>query len=153
MTQLPVFCWLIVYIIIGTTPTFQADNSDRLVGRWLSAKKKNQVEIYRQGNRYYGKLVWMAEPVDILTSKPKLDKRNPSEKSRMRPLLNLPIITNLAYKGDNTWEGGQIYNPEDGRTYSCQLTLADANTLNLHGYVMGMTFLGKTAVWTRVPDE
>ncbi|MGF7217087.1 uncharacterized protein (DUF2147 family) [Spirosoma lacussanchae] len=128
-----------------------ADNPDAVVGRWLSSKKKNQVLIYKQGDRYFGKLVWMLEPTDVSTSKPKLDKLNPQVQLRHRPLLNLPIMTNLLYKGNNVWGDGQIYNPEDGKTYGCELTLRDANTMEVHGYMMGMRFLGKTITWTRVP--
>jgi uncharacterized protein (DUF2147 family) len=128
----------------------QPDNADLLVGKWLSSRKKNQVQIYKQGNKYYGRLVWMAEPTDPATNKPKLDSQNPEEKLRNRPLLNLVMVTNLSYKGNNVWSDGQIYNPEDGKTYSCDLTLKDPNSLDLHGYIMGIPFLGKTKTWTRV---
>lgn len=151
MTRLRFACLLFLLSTIGNTFTAKADNPDLLVGRWLSAKRKNQVEIYKYGNRYFGKIVWMAEPNDADTKKPKVDKRNPDDKLRSRPLLNLPIMTNLVYKGGNVWSEGQIYNPEDGRTYGCELTLRDANTLDLHGFMMGMSFLGKTTTWTRVP--
>jgi uncharacterized protein (DUF2147 family) len=127
-----------------------ADDPDAIVGKWLSAKKRNQVQIYKQGNKYYGKLVWMVEPNDPLTHKPKLDRENPDETLRSRPLLNVVLLTNLTYKGNNLWDGGEIYNPEDGKTYNCDLSLKDANSLDLHGYVMGISFLGKTRTWTRV---
>jgi uncharacterized protein (DUF2147 family) len=151
MTRLLFFFLLIVFVTTGYSLTAKADDPDRLVGKWLSSKKKNQVQIYKQGDKYYGRLVWMAEPIDPLTKMPKVDRRNPDEKLRMRPVLNLPIITSLSYKGGNVWADGQIYNPEDGKTYGCELTLQDANTLNLHGYMFGMSFLGRTSVWTRVP--
>ena len=47
------------------------------------------------------------------------------------------------------WSGGRIYNPEDGKTYKCKLTLKDDNTLTVRGYV-GLTIFGKTQYWTRV---
>ena len=150
MTRLRFFCLLVVYLITSQALSAKADDPDRLVGRWLSAKKKNQVQIYKQGDRYYGKLIWTADPIDPVTKVAKLDKRNPDEKLRTRPVMNLPIITNLAYKGNNVWADGQIYNPEDGRTYGCELTLQDANTLSLHGFMFGMSFLGRTSLWTRV---
>ncbi|HLL94117.1 MAG TPA: DUF2147 domain-containing protein [Spirosoma sp.] len=151
MTRLPFFCLLIVFILTGSALTARPDDPDQLVGRWCSSKKKNHVQIYRQGDRYYGKLVWMAEPTDPHTNRPKVDKLNPNDKLRMRPVLNLPIITNLVYKGNNVWTDGQIYNPEDGKTYGCELTLRDANTLSLHGFMLGMSFLGRTTTWTRLP--
>lgn len=128
----------------------RADDPDAIVGRWLSSKKRNQVQIYKQGNKYFGKLVWMLEPTDPGTNKPKLDKENANEKLRNRPLMQLELVTNLVYKGNNTWGDGEIYNPEDGKTYNCEVSLKDANSMDLRGYVMGLSFLGKSKTWTRV---
>lgn len=145
------FCYFILLSMSISALTAKADDPDLLVGRWLSAKRRNQVQIYKQGDRYFGKLVWIAEPNETTTNTPKVDKRNPDDKLRTRPLLNMPIMTNLVYKGGKVWSDGHIYNPEDGRTYGCELTLRDPNTLDLRGYMMGMSFLGKTTTWTRVP--
>lgn len=151
MNRLHLSLLLLFSFVTATSFTTRTDDPDAVVGRWLSSKKKNQVQIYKQGNRYFGKIIWMAEPNDPATNKPKLDKRNPDYSLRSRPVLHLPIMTNLIHQGGNVWGDGQIYNPEDGKTYGCQLTLKDANNLDLRGYMMGMTFLGKTANWTRVP--
>lgn len=128
----------------------QTDGADAVLGKWLSSKGNNQVLIYRQGNQFLGKLVWMREPNDPATGKPKTDSHNPDEKLRSRPLMNLVLLTNMHYKGNNVWDGGQIYNPEDGKTYGCELILKDANIMDLHGYVLGMHFIGRTRTWTRV---
>ncbi|AUD03308.1 DUF2147 domain-containing protein [Spirosoma pollinicola] len=128
----------------------QSDGPDAIEGKWLSSKKRNQVQIYKQGNKYFGKLVWMLEPNDPATNKPKVDKENPNEKLRNRPLMNLVLVTNLVYKGNNIWGDGEIYNPEDGKTYNCEVTIKDANSIDLRGYVMGLSFLGKSKTWTRV---
>ncbi|MFD2935693.1 DUF2147 domain-containing protein [Spirosoma flavum] len=128
----------------------KADDPDALLGKWLSSKKRNQVHIYKQGTKYFGKLVWMLEPNDPTTNKPKLDKENPDEKLRSRPLMQVVLVTNLTYKGNNVWGDGEIYNPEDGKTYNCEVTLKDANSIDLRGYVMGISFLGKSKTWTRV---
>ena len=133
-----------------TSLVAKADDPDGLLGRWLSAKKRNQVQIYKQGTKYYGRLVWMLEPNDPATNKPKTDKENPDEKLRSRPLMNVLLLTNLTYKGNNVWGDGEIYNPEDGKTYNCEVTLKDPNSIDLRGYIMGISFLGKSRTWTRV---
>lgn len=133
-----------------TSLASETDDPDALLGRWLSSKKRNQVQIYKQGTKYYGKLVWMLEPNDPATNKPKVDRENPDEKLRNRPLMNVVLLTNLTYKGKNVWGNGEIYNPEDGKTYSCEVSLKDANSIDLRGYIMGMSFLGKSRTWTRV---
>ncbi|GAB2585464.1 DUF2147 domain-containing protein [Spirosoma areae] len=141
---------LLVVCFSLTSIGASADDPDAVLGRWLSAKKRNQVQIYKQGNKYYGKLVWMLEPNDPVTKKPKVDRENPDENLRDRPMMNVVLLTGLTYKGNNVWGDGEIYNPEDGKTYSCEITLKDANAIDLRGYVMGISFLGKTRTWTRV---
>ncbi|GAB3497116.1 DUF2147 domain-containing protein [Spirosoma knui] len=141
---------LLLVAILTSSFSPKSDNPDAVVGKWLSSKKKNQVQIYRQGTSYHGKLVWMQEPNDPSTNRPKADGKNPDEKLRTRPLINMLIMTDLRYKGNNVWGDGLIYNPEDGKTYGCQVTLKDANTLDVHGYVFGISMLGKTRTWTRV---
>ena len=141
---------LFLFLITVTAWIPSTDNPDALLGRWLSSKRRNQVQIYKAGNKYYGRLVWMVEPLDAATRQPKVDSKNPDHKLRNRPLMNLTMMTDLVYKGNNAWGDGQVYNPEDGKTYSCELTLKDPNTLDIRGYVLGMPFLGKTRTWTRV---
>ena len=128
----------------------RAYDPDAIVGRWLSAQKRNQVQMYKQGDKYYGKIAWMLEPDDPATGKIKVDHRNPDESLRSRPIMNAVLVKGLEYKGKNVWGGGEIYNPEDGKTYSCIVTLRDPNTLDLRGYMFGLTLLGKTISWTRV---
>ena len=144
----PALLLLLAASLLSLTPA--TDNPDALMGRWLSSKKRNQVQIYKQGNKYYGRLIWMAEPIDAATNQPKADGKNPDPKLRSRPLLHLTMMTDFCYKGNNVWSDGQVYNPEDGKSYSCELTLKDPNTLDVHGYVLGIPLLGKTRTWTRV---
>ncbi|UFH54637.1 DUF2147 domain-containing protein [Spirosoma sp. KNUC1025] len=134
--------------LISAAP--KADDPDAVLGKWLSSKKRNQVLIYKQGDKYYGKIVWMLEPNDPATKKPKLDVENPDEKLRQHPLVNLIVLKNLTYQGNRVWGGGEVYNPEDGKTYNCDVILKDANNLDIHGYIMGISFLGRTRTWTRV---
>ena len=141
---------LLLIICFGLTSMApKADDPDAILGRWLSSKKRNQVQIYKQGNKYNGKLVWMLEPTEPGSTKPKSDAQNPEEKLRARPLMGMIILTDLTYKGSGVWGDGNIYNPEDGKTYGCEVTLSNPNTLDMRGYVMGMPFLGKTKSWTR----
>lgn len=141
---LVLFCWA------SLTYAQKNEDPDALVGKWLSSQKKNQVQIYRQGSSYFGKLIWMAEPIDPTNRQPKVDAKNPVENLRKRRLLDIPIMINFVYKGNNVWSEGQIYNPEDGKTYGGELTLTSPNTLDVHGFIIGIPFLGKTKTWTRV---
>ena len=137
---------LLVVTLVSFAPT---DDSEAVVGTWLNGTKKGQIQVYKQGGTFFGKLVRLTEPNDPATGKPKTDIRNADPARRNRPLLNLPLMYNFKYDGGNVWSDGKIYDPESGKEYNCKMTLKDPNTLEVRGYV-GISLFGKTQVWTRI---
>jgi uncharacterized protein (DUF2147 family) len=87
----------------------------------------------------------LKEPTDPQTGKPKTDINNVDASKRNRPIVGLQIFTALRPDGANKWTG-QIYNPEDGKTYDANVALENANTLKVQGCVL---FICKTKTWTR----
>jgi uncharacterized protein (DUF2147 family) len=145
LTTLLVFIFSLV-LAIG----LKADSkeADAILGNWLSAEKKSKIEIFKKGKKYFGKIVWMKEP-NMKNGKPKLDFQNPDEKKRKQPILGLEILKDFVYDGDFEWEDGTIYDPRDGETYSCDMTLLEnKNELEIRGYI-GISLFGKTTTWTR----
>jgi uncharacterized protein (DUF2147 family) len=61
--------------------------------------------------------------------------------------MGLDILSGFKYGGGNIWQDGKIYDPKNGKTYSCKMTL-EGNELKVRGYV-GFSLLGRTTVWTR----
>ncbi len=142
-------CILPLLLFTLLTMAFKSvENPDAVVGTWLNGTKKGHIQIYKQGNKYFGKLAFLTEPNDA-TGKPKLDGKNPDAKLRSRALLNLNLMNDFVFDGDDEWENGKIYNPEDGKTYSCYMKLSNPNTLIVRGYV-GIKMLGKSQTWTRI---
>lgn len=150
MTKLRSVTLLLFVCFSFTSMTSPTDDPDALVGKWLSPHKRNQVQIYKQGNKYYGKVVWMLEPNNLATGKPKLDAENPNQSLRTRPVVGLVIMSGLEYKGKNVWGGGEIYNPDDGRTYGCEVTMRGPSTLDMRGYLTSMPLIGRTKTWSRI---
>jgi len=129
---------------LAAAPALAADP----FGTWLTEDKKAQVRIENCGGALCGKIVWLKEPIDPDTSKPKTDKKNVDAAKQSRPLLGVPIVLGMKPSGTaNKWDG-QVYNAEDGNTYSGSFTLTGASTADLKGCVMG-GLICKTAVWTR----
>lgn len=58
-------------------------------------------------------------------------------------------------EGSNTkWVDGKVLNPEDGKTYSCEVELAeDGKTLKVFGYIRMLFKVGGTSVWQRPTAE
>ena len=41
----------------------------------------------------------------------------------------------FTYKGNSEYNNGTVYDPENGKTYKCNMTLENINTLNVRGYI------------------
>lgn len=135
---------LLISISVFSNPYQQ---QDAIVGTWVNASGKGHIQIYKQGDKYYGKLVWLKEPNDA-QGNPKLDVKNPNASLRTKPLLGSIILRDFVYD-DKEWNSGRIYDPQNGKEYKCFLRLKDSKTLNVRGYV-GVSLLGRTETWTRV---
>ncbi|WP_244846588.1 DUF2147 domain-containing protein [Caballeronia sp. SL2Y3] len=60
----------------------------------------------------------------------------------------MTIITGMKQNGD-TWEGGQILDPENGKLYKCKMKLEDGGQkLVVRGYI-GVSLLGRSQTWVR----
>jgi uncharacterized protein (DUF2147 family) len=120
---------------------------DDVLGIWLNATGKGQIQIFKQGNAYFGKLVWLKEPNDE-SGKPKTDKNNPDANLKSKPIWGLQILKGFQFDKDE-WNGGKIYDPQNGKEYKCYMKMKDANTLLVRGYI-GIAMVGRTETWTRI---
>ena len=116
-------------------------------GTWVSEDGGLKVRLSDCGrNRLCATVVWLGEPNDPATGKPKTDKHNPDPAKRGRPLIGLHVA-GLKPSGPNRWSG-LIYNADDGHTYRVQLLVQDSSTVRLQGCVLHVLCRGHT--WTRI---
>jgi uncharacterized protein (DUF2147 family) len=118
-------------------------------GIWLSGDGGTKVHISNCGGKLCGKVVWLQEPTDSKTGKPKTDALNPDPAKRSRPMIGLQVVQGLAPSGPNRWSG-QIYNADDGKIYSANMQVADDNTAKVEGCVLGILCKGQT--WKRTSN-
>jgi len=129
--------------------------ADKIVGYYLTyddetGAEKSQVQIFKSTNgKYYGKIVWLKEP--LKDGKPKVDDKNPDVKLQKRAIIGLEMLKGFNYnESDNEWVDGSIYNPSSGKTYNCYINFESPTKVKIRGYIgaswMG---LGKTAYWTK----
>jgi len=65
-----------------------------------------------------------------------------------QPVLGMTILWNMHRHGD-TWEGGEILDPEEGSVYRCKLHPVSAGSkLEVRGFI-GISLLGRTQTWER----
>ena len=106
-------------------------------GYWRKAEqgeRPGKMQVFRcgSGKRYLcAKIVWLQSPNDS-NGRPLRDVRNENPSLRGRQIMGLPILNGMAPVGANRWKGN-IYNPEDGNTYSATLTLVSASKIHLKG--------------------
>jgi uncharacterized protein (DUF2147 family) len=127
---------------------FAQQSGDDVIGVWKNGEGTAMIKMARFGDKYQGKIVWLKEPIDPDTKAPKLDKNNPEEDKRTRPVLGMTNVWNFTYQNGG-WGNGYIYDPKNGKIYDCIMTMEDKNTLNVRGYIMGMTMFGRTDTWVR----
>lgn len=124
--------------------------ADKILGTWLNEPKDAKIEVYKKGDEYFGKIIWLKNNVNEDGTSPKLDSKNEDEKLRSRTIVGINILKDLEWdEDDNEWDDGEIYDPRSGSTYSLYAKLEDANTLYLKGYV-GFSLIGRSTTWTRV---
>ncbi|HRZ42474.1 MAG TPA: DUF2147 domain-containing protein [Bacteroidales bacterium] len=120
---------------------------DDILGNWYTDQSKALVNIYKnKSDIYFGRITWQKNPNEPDGS-PKLDKENPDQKLRKNPILGLLILKGFKYEGDR-WTDGTIYDPDNGKTYKCTITMENRNTLFVRGYV-GISAIGRTTTWNR----
>lgn len=139
---------LIVFCLLITTTCLFAQNKDALAGKWLTASGDAQVLIYPAKGKFSGRIVWLKTPNDS-SGKLETDDKNPDKALAKRPLMGLEMLNGFAYTDDGVWEGGTIYDPKTGKSYSCKISMVSPNQLHVRGFV-GISLLGRTETWSRV---
>lgn len=121
--------------------------ADDIVGIWWNEEKDGRVEVFKKGDKYYGKIEFIKKNENPDGSSPKKDLNNPDEKLRDRVLMGTVILKDLEWDGEE-WEDGEIYDSKSGNTYSCFARLQKDGTLYFKGYI-GFSFIGRSTIWTR----
>ncbi len=118
------------------------NNGNAIIGQWSSANKDTKFEIFKQNDKYYGKIIWGtgAETKDI---------KNPIAQLRTREIIGMVMLNDFVFDGRDSWSKGTIYDPREGKTYSCKLTLKSPNKLNVRGF-LGIALFGRTEIWTKI---
>lgn len=132
----------ILLFAVGVSQAQNTAESDAIIGEWTNSDKDATFEIYKKNNKYYGKIL-------SGSGGDSKDTKNPDESLRDRELVGLTILNNFVFEGEKTWEDGTIYDPNNGKTYSCILTLTSVNELDVRGFV-GVSLFGRTEEWTRI---
>lgn len=117
-----------------------SSDEDRILGVWITPEK-DSIRIYKTGGRFFGK------PLVLPGQKQRLDVNNPDPVKRNRSLADVMILEDFIYE-NGIWAKGRIYDPKNGKTYSCTIKLQSDKEMIIRGYV-GISLFGRSETWTR----
>jgi uncharacterized protein (DUF2147 family) len=139
--------WLTIAVLAAVLAASlaHAQGAGSPVGVWLTQAGDARVRISKCGEALCGVVVWLREPTNPATGQPQVDDKNPNPALARRPMIGLPLFTDMRVTGPNKWSG-HIYNADDGGTYVSNISIAGPDALRVEGCV-GMLCGGET--WTR----
>lgn len=138
----------LLFFLLLTFTTFAQNKASDIVGIWLTnGDNPANVQIFQKGNKFFGKILSISKPTT--NGRPTLDTKNPDAALRSQPIVGLLLLKEFVFDGKETWQGGTIYDPNNGKKYDCNLNLKDASTLKVRGYV-GISLLGRTEIWKKI---
>jgi uncharacterized protein (DUF2147 family) len=135
MRSIPVI-WAATFLLTGFTTAAELQPT----GEWLTADGRANVRIDDCDGVLWGVISWEKEPGGV-------DSYNPDPTERNRPTLGLHILRAMKPTTPGLWQG-EVYNPENGKTYDTRLSLTSADILRIEGCVLGFLCGGEN--WTRV---
>ena len=109
-------------------------------GEWLVADGTARIRIEPCGDALWGVIAW--------TETPGKDENNPNPAMRNRSVIGMPILLSMKKVEPNRWDG-EVYNAENGKTYTSRISLVKDDVLRIDGCILGGFFCGGEN-WTRV---
>jgi len=133
---------ILIIIILISSYAF-AQKADDIIGKYHLPNKLD-VQIYKVGNKYNGKII----ALNGFEDGQKTDINNDDEALRKKPLIGMVIIKGLEFDSDDKeWIDGEMYGPEKGMTFNLKVTEIRGNEIE----VVGSKYLfWHTLVWKKI---
>ncbi len=129
---------ILAVAVLAPLPAGAAD----VTGTWNTGKAR--VRIADCGAALCATITALNEPNDA-AGNPKTDRNNADPAKRSRRIVGIPILSGMKPAGNDVWKG-DIYNPEDGKTYAASMSLQGAS-LKVEGCALAI--ICRTQVWSR----
>ena len=133
-------------LLAGVLLSASAWAEDVPLGTWKTiddktGQAKSLVEISEHGGEFRGKVIKLFQNPEALCQKCDGERKD-------KPVLGMTIMWGVKKDGD-TYSGGRIYDPKEGKEYSVKFKpIAEGKKLEVRGF-MGVALLGRTQTWER----
>jgi uncharacterized protein (DUF2147 family) len=140
----------IATLVLGESVGAQGTDTATPVGRWktvddVTGKITSVVRIWEENGKLYGRIEKL---IDQDPNDPDPRCMRCSGDLKGQRFVGLRIIWDLMKDGDQ-WNGGEILDPDSGRTYRCSLAMGEGGKkLRVRGFV-GLSLFGRTEYWLR----
>ncbi len=131
-----------VIILFALMPVYAQSQNSGVLGRWMEPEG-SVIEVDRCAANICAHMVAISK-----TAPGRVDVNNPDPALRGHRLCGLQIGSGFHLTDANHADGGRLYDPKSGKTYSGSM-LSDGDQLKLRGYI-GIKLFGRTETWTRV---
>ena len=115
---------------------FAQNAADKIIGVYQVEEEGRQSKVRFTkcaDGSYQGQIIWLSQPNNADGSR-KLDVKNPSPELRKVPADQVVIVYGIRYdEKKQTWSGGKVYKPINGKTYKVECSFDNASTLRVKG--------------------
>ena len=140
---------VLVLCLMGAATTYAQSAADRILGVYAAVEEGKDAKVRftkLADGTYQGQIFWLKNDKNADGS-PKMDIKNPDPEKRKVRADNIIIVWGIRYDAkENEWNGGKVYNPTSGKTYTAEVSL-DGNTLNIRGKLGPF---GKLVYWKKI---
>ncbi len=123
-------------ITLIATNLFAQSAADKIVGLYSVEEEGRQSKVrFTKCNdgSYQGQIVWLSEPNNADGTR-KMDVKNPNPELRKVPADQVVIIYGIRYNAQKqTWGGGYVYKPINGKTYKVECSFDSEQILRVKG--------------------
>jgi uncharacterized protein (DUF2147 family) len=128
--------WAATFLLAGPAAAAEPQPT----GEWRTADGRANVRIDDCDGVLWGIISWEKEPGGV-------DSYNPDPAGRNRSTLGLHILLAMKPTKPGLWQG-EVYNPENGKSYDSRMSLTSPDVLRIEGCVLGFLCGGEN--WTRI---
>ena len=121
------------------------NKGDLILGKWITDNGDSQIEFYQKEGKYYGKIIWLKEPLKP-DGTAKTDIKNPNPAMRKTPVIGLVIISELEFK-NGQFVNGKIYSLKEGKTLDCAILSENNRELKI---TISKSLFSTSRIWKRL---
>lgn len=124
---------MLIALLMAVSSAFA--QADKIVGNYKCVRDgvNSKVKIFKHGDGYRAQVTWV-DNLKMPDGSLRKDVKNPDPAKRNVQADKIVLIDKVKFNKDK-WDGGKIYDPTNGKTYTVTLYFKDDKTLTVKGSI------------------